>query len=100
MQHNLVRPSVFDWMVLKSFFPVFFAALLFFVLIIQLVDLFANLVRYLSLEVPLLSIARVQFLYLPKSVSFALPVALLFAVAFTLGQLYSNNELISVFAAG
>lgn len=100
MKRNLLRPSVFDWMVLRSFIPVFLVALLFFVLILQLVDLFANLVRYLSLEVPLVSIARVQFLYLPKSLSFALPVALLFAVAFTLGQLYSNNELISVFAAG
>jgi len=87
-------------MVLRSFLPVFLAALLFFILILQLVDLFANLVRYLSLEVPLGEIARVQLLYLPKSLSFALPVALLFSVAFTLGQLYANNELISVFAAG
>jgi lipopolysaccharide export system permease protein len=100
MKRSLIRPSVFDWMILRSFVPVFFTALLFFVLILQLVDLFANLVRYLSLEVPLTSIARVQILYIPKSLSFALPVALLFAVAFTLGQLYSNNELISVFAAG
>ena len=100
MRRTPVKPSVFDWMILRGFFPVFLSALLFFVLIIQLVDLFANLVRYLSLEVPLASIARVQWLYMPKSISFALPVALLFAVAFTLGQLYANNELISVFAAG
>lgn len=100
MKRRILHSSVFDWMLIKSFLPVFLAALLFFVLILQLVDLFANLVRYLSLEVPLAAIARVQLLYLPKSLSYALPVALLFAVAFTLGQLYSNNELISVFAAG
>ncbi len=100
MKRRWIGPSVFDLMILKGFAPVFLAALLFFVLILQLVDLFANLVRYLSLEVPLAEIARVQLLYLPKSLSFALPVALLFSVAFTLGQLYANNELISVFAAG
>jgi lipopolysaccharide export system permease protein len=33
-------------------------------------------------------------------VGYALPVALLFATGFTLGTLYSNNELIAVFGAG
>jgi lipopolysaccharide export system permease protein len=87
-------------LVLRSFFPVFFLGIAFFVLIIQLVDLFGNLVRYLNLEIPLVDILRVQLLFLPRAISFALPIALLFAVGHTLGTLYSNNELIAVFGSG
>lgn len=85
---------------LRTFLPVFLAALTMFVLIIQLVDVFANLVRYLNLEVPLNQILRVQLLFLPQAISYALPVALLFATGFSLGSLYGNNELIAVFGAG
>jgi lipopolysaccharide export system permease protein len=89
-----------DGMVIRSFMPVFVASLLFFVLILQLVDLFPHLDRFLELEVPLLEVARAQLLYVPKSISFALPIALLFACSYTLGNHYSNNELIAVFSAG
>ncbi|MFP4484801.1 MAG: LptF/LptG family permease [Spirochaetota bacterium] len=89
-----------DRMALRTLLPVFLAALLFFVMILQLVELFSHLVRFLELEVPLSAIAQVQMLYVPKSVSFALPIALLFASSFTLGNHYSNNELIAVFSAG
>ena len=89
-----------DLMVLRSLVPVLLASLLFFVLILQLVDLFPHLDRFLDLEVPLTEVARAQLLYLPKSISFALPIALLFACSYTLGNHYSNNELIAVFSAG
>ncbi len=87
-------------MLLRTFTPVFVLSLSFFVLIIQLMDLFGNLVRYLNLEVPFTQIAMVQLLFIPRSVSFALPIALLFAAAYSLGTLYANNELIAVFGAG
>ncbi len=87
-------------MVLRTFLPVLALALVFFILILQLVDLFTNLWRYLSYNVGMLQIAYVALLYLPKCVSYAIPVALLFAVSFTLGSYYTNNELISVFGSG
>ena len=87
-------------MVLSQFIPVLLVSLLFFVLVLQLVDLFSNLVRYLNLEVPLSEVARAQLLYVPKSVSFALPISVLFAASYTLGSFYSNNELIAVLASG
>ncbi|MFP4372863.1 MAG: LptF/LptG family permease [Spirochaetaceae bacterium] len=87
-------------MVLSQFIPVMLVSLLFFVLILQLVDLFSNLVRYLDLEVPLYAVGRAQLLYVPKSVSFALPISVLFAASYTLGTFYSNNELIAVLASG
>lgn len=87
-------------MVVRAFSPVFILAVLFFSMILQIADVFSNLVPYLNRGVGLAEIARVQLLYIPKTISYALPVSLLFAIAFTLGNLYSNNELISVFGAG
>jgi len=89
-----------DRMLLGTFVPVFLVGLSFFVLIIQLIDIFAEIVRYMNLEVPLVVIAQAQLLFLPKAISYSLPVAILFSVSFTLGNLYSNNELIAVYGAG
>ena len=87
-------------MLLKQFFPILFGAVLFFVLIVQLVDLFSNLWRYLDNDAPLAGILRITALYFPKCISFSLPIALLFSVSYTLGMLYTNNELIIVFGSG
>jgi lipopolysaccharide export system permease protein len=93
---------ILDRMVFKQFFPIFLMALLFFIIVLQLVDLFANsnFIRYLNQEVPLSAILKVHLLYLPKTISYSLPPALLFAVSYSLGQFYSNNELISVYGSG
>jgi lipopolysaccharide export system permease protein len=91
---------LFDRMVVKAFIPILILALLFFVLILELVDLFANLWRYLNHDIPLVQILRVALLYLPKCVSFSIPIALLFSISYTLGNFYANNELISVFGSG
>jgi lipopolysaccharide export system permease protein len=87
-------------MLLRAFFPVLLIALAFFISILQLVDLFENIARYIDLEVGFAQILRVQLLYLPKTLHFALPMGLLFAVSFTLGTLYSHNELIAILGSG
>ena len=87
-------------MLLRGFVPVVLMALGFFVSILQLIDLFDNLTSYIDRGVPFAQVFSVQMLYLPKSLHFALPMSLLFAVAFTLGTLYSRNELIAVFGSG
>jgi lipopolysaccharide export system permease protein len=87
-------------MVIRSVIPVMLVSLTFFVLLLQMVDLFANLWRYLNQEVPLLSILRIQLLYLPKCASYSIPIALLFSISYTLGDSYSKNELIAVFGSG
>lgn len=86
--------------ILRLFLPVFCAALAFFILIVELIDLFGSLWRYLSLELSAFSILKVQLLYLPTCINYAIPVALLFATAYTLGSLYARNELIAVFCSG
>jgi lipopolysaccharide export system permease protein len=71
-----------------------------FVMLLLLIDLFSNIVNYLNYEVPLKQILMVTIYYVPKSISFALPISLLFASAYTLGDLYAKNELTSIFSSG
>jgi lipopolysaccharide export system permease protein len=82
------------------FLPAFFGALTLFATILELVDLFNNLWRYLSLEVPVSSIAKVMLYFLPTAVSNSLPIALLFASTYCLATLYADNELTIVFGSG
>jgi len=85
---------------ITEFLPVCLVALLFFVLMLELGDLFANLWKYLTNEVPPLEILKVMALYVPKCVSYAMPLSVLFGSAYTMGTLYARNELTSVFASG
>ena len=87
-------------MLTRSFIPVFLATILFFVLILQLMDLFTHLWRYFANEAILLDIGRIALLYIPKCISYAIPIALLFSISYSLGTLYTNNELIAIFGSG
>ncbi len=87
-------------MVLRSVVPVFLVSLVFFVLLLELVDLFANLWRYLNQDVPLRDVMMIQLYYMPKCLSFAFPVSILFSTSYCLGDFYARNELIAVFGAG
>ena len=91
---------ILDRYLVRQFFPIFIVAAGMFVFLLSLIDLFANLVRYLNNDVPFAQIMRMSFFYLPKSFSYALPISLLFAAAYTLGDLYARNELTSVFSSG
>ena len=87
-------------MVLRTLLPIFGVAVLFFILILQLVELFANLWRYINNNVSIGEIATVALYYVPKCIAFSLPIAALFAVSFCLGSYQASNELISLFGSG
>jgi lipopolysaccharide export system permease protein len=87
-------------MILSTFILVFLVSVLFFVLIVQLLDLFTNLWRYLAHETSLQEILRIAYYYLPKCLSYAIAPGLLFSAAYTLGLLYKNNELIAILGSG
>ncbi|MDR2964718.1 MAG: LptF/LptG family permease [Treponema sp.] len=95
-----LKARVLDIYLLKQFIPIFFVALFLFVFILLLIDLFANLTRYLNNEVPISTMLKVSVFYIPKCISYAMPISLLFAAAYTLGDLYAKNELTSVFSTG
>ncbi|MCL2276390.1 MAG: LptF/LptG family permease [Treponema sp.] len=91
---------ILDRYLLRQFMPIFFIALSMFSFVLILIDLFANLTRYLNNDVPVTAILLIGVYYLPKCISYALPISLLFAAAYTLGDLYARNELTSVFSTG
>jgi len=91
---------VLDRYLLRQFYPIFFVAISMFVFILLLLDLFSNLVRYLNNDVPVMTMLKISFFFIPKSISYAMPISLLFAAAYTLGDLYSKNELTTVFSSG
>lgn len=87
-------------LLLRQFFPILLVALLFFVLLLQLIDVFGSIWRYFAHDVGIRQVAWIALLYLPKCLSFALPVSFLFAVSYTLGLSYANNELFAIFGSG
>jgi len=91
---------ILDRYLIRQFLPIFAVASGMFMFVLSLIDLFANLVRYLNYEVPFSQIMKISLFFLPKSFSYALPISLLFASAYTLGDLYARNELTSIFSSG
>lgn len=87
-------------MLIKLFIPTFLASLTFFVVLLEVIDLFMNISQYLNEGVSISIILKITLYYIPKAINISLPMSLLFSVSFTLGNLYSNNELISIFASG
>ncbi|MDR0910631.1 MAG: LptF/LptG family permease [Spirochaetaceae bacterium] len=93
-------PSTLDRYLLRQLFPVLLVMTSFFVLLLVIIDLFSNIWRYLNNDVSVAQIIMVSIYYIPKCLSYAVPMALLFSVAYTIGEFYTRNELISVFASG
>jgi lipopolysaccharide export system permease protein len=85
---------------LKKFIPLFIGSLLFFAFVLVLVDLFMNLWNFISNGVAASIVFKIMLLYFPKAVWYSAPLAILFAVSYTLSDFYANNELIAVFASG
>ncbi len=84
----------------RLFLPLFIGAMLIFTFVLELVDLMMNIWKYIYNSVPPSVIARIQMLYLPKSLTWALPLSILFASCYMLSMLYSRNELTALFASG
>lgn len=85
---------------LRKFIPIFIGALSFFAFVLILIDLLMNLWNYISHQTPMSQILLVELYYLPKAMSFSIPLSILFATSYTLSDLYAKNELTSIFASG
>ncbi|MDY4133033.1 LptF/LptG family permease, partial [Treponema sp.] len=83
---------------LKSFFPIFLGALLFFVLVLCLTDLFINLWNYISKGAAFKDVGLILLYYVPKTIWYSIPIAMLFATAYMLSDFYARNELLAIFA--
>jgi len=92
--------TTLDRYILARVIPAFGAAVLFFCLLLELIDLFSNLVKYIQNDASLPQIAHIMKMYLPHCVSLSLAPALLFAAAYSFGSLRNSNELIVVHGSG
>ncbi len=86
--------------IFKKFLPVFIGALSFFSFVLVLLDLLMNIWSYISSEIPVMQVLYIELLYVPKTLSFAIPLSILFASSYILSDLYAKNELTSIFASG
>ena len=86
--------------ILKKLIPFFIVSLFFIAVILNLVDLFMNISKYLEMEAPAKDVFRVMILYIPKTIWYAAPIAFLFSVTYILSDLYAKNEMEALFASG
>ncbi|MCR4579200.1 MAG: LptF/LptG family permease [Treponema sp.] len=84
----------------KKIIPLFIGAMIFFALVLNLVDLFMHIATYLQNNVSLKEILMVMLYYVPKTFWYAVPVAILFSTSYSLSDMYANNELEALFASG
>ena len=84
----------------KKIIPLYLGAMFFFSLVLNLVDLFMNIANYLQNNCLVKDILTVMLYYAPKTIWYAVPVAMLFSVSYTLSDMYATNELEALFASG
>lgn len=84
----------------KKVFPLFIGSIFFFSFILNLVDLFMHIANYLQNNCAVKDIAMVLVYYVPKTIWYAVPVAILFSTSYVLSDMYANNEIEALFASG
>ena len=85
---------------LRQVMPIFLISTLFFILILEIIEIVVNLIAYIELNVSIGDIGRILLYALPRTVLYALPIAMLFSVSFSIGTMHGNNELQAVFGIG
>jgi len=92
--------STLDRYLLREWNKVFLLAALGFPFLVMVIDLTDKLDTYLGKGVSKARIAYSYLFYLPETISLVLPVAVLFAVVFTVGTLGRHSELTAAKASG
>ena len=84
----------------KKIIPLFLGAMFFFALVLNLVDLFMNIANYLQNNCSLKDMLMVMAYYVPKTIWYAVPVAILFSSTYVLSEMYASNEIQALLASG
>lgn len=84
----------------KKVFPLFIGSMLFFAFVLNLVDLFMHIANYLQNNCSARDIIMVMIYYIPKTIWYGVPVAILFSTSYVLSDMYANNEIEALFASG
>lgn len=89
-----------DRYILKQFFHSLFFAVIAFSIVFVIVDLVENLDRFIDRDVPILIVSQYYLFYIPYIVVLIIPIAMLLACLFSVGQLARNNELSAMQTSG
>jgi lipopolysaccharide export system permease protein len=92
--------STLDRYLLREWTKVFLLAALGFPFLVMVIDLTDKLSTYLGRGIPKVRVAGSYLYYLPETISLVAPVAVLFAVVFTVGTLGRHSELTAAKASG
>ncbi len=92
--------SILDRYIVRRFGFTLLFAVVSFVFIFIFVDMVGNLAKFIDKEVPNLIILKFYGLYVPYIVTLVLPIAVLLACMFSLGQMARYNELVAIRSNG
>lgn len=92
--------STLDRYVLREWTKVFLLAALGFPFLVMVIDLTDKLDTYMGRGISKAHVALSYVFFLPETISLVLPVAVLFAVVFTVGALGRHSELVAAKASG
>lgn len=84
----------------KKIIPLFIGSVVFFSIVLNLVDLFMHIATYLQNNCAAKDILKIMVYYVPKTIWYAVPVGILFSTSYVLSDMYANNETIALFASG
>ena len=84
----------------RKIIPLFIGSMVFFALVLNLVDLFIHIANYLQNNCSVQEILLFMAYYVPKTIWYAVPVAILFSTSYVLSDMYANNEITALFASG
>lgn len=92
--------TLIDKTIVIQFIKNFFFALLCFILIFILVDLFENLDKFIDNKVSFTIVLDYYYYFIPEIIRLITPVAVLLATLFTAGSLVNYNEIVAIKNAG
>jgi lipopolysaccharide export system permease protein len=91
---------VLDRYILRSFAAILLFSLFAFICVFLIVDSIERLDVYIDEKVPTLVIVQLYIYYLPYIIVLALPIAMLLASLFSIGNMARQNEIVAMSASG
>jgi lipopolysaccharide export system permease protein len=91
---------ILDRYILKRFGITLVFAMTFFVFVFIFVDMVGNLSKFIDRDVPRVIISQYYLFYVPYILTWVLPIGMLLASLFSIGQMARHNELAAIKSAG
>ena len=92
--------TILDKYIIRNFLGTLIFSLVAFSIIFIIIDLVGYLDKFIDKDVPRVVIVKYYFYYLPYIIVLSLPVAMLLASLFSMGQMARYNEIVAMTASG